>query len=1254
MHESLLAYIPMDRRQAMARGEDLPEQSTGAALFADISGFTPLTETLVHALGDRRGAEELTAYLNRVYDALIDELHRWQGSAIAFAGDAVTCWFDDHGQPGSGVRRAATAALAMQHAMHAFSAVDTPAGTTVSLSMKAAVAAGPVRRMLVGDPRIRVIDAIAGQTLARLAAAEKQAQRGEIILAPCAAAALAGHATIHDRRRDQDGDAHALLAGLQQPAPPTPWPPLAVDSVSEEQVRPWLLPPVYARLRSGQGEFLAELRPTVALFVRFAGIDYDHDPAAGSKLDGYMRWVEATVARYEGTLIDLNIGDKGSYLYINFGAPLAHEDDAARAAGAALDLQRIPAQLDSIQPVQIGLSQGRMRAGAYGGHAQRTYGVLGNAVNLAARLMMAAQPGQIIADRSVQGLLEEEYIWTPLPRLRVKGMRDQVTVFALTGARRRNQPRLLTADDLPPMVGRQAELQHFGAWLTAAQQGNGRIISVVGGAGIGKSRFIAAGTRPARARGFAVHGGECEGYGHNASYHVWQPIWRDLLTLDLRRSPATQLDELEETLGAIDPSLRPRAPLLGAVLGLDLPDNDLTRAFDPALRKTSLESLLADVLRALAAAQPRLLVLEECQWLDELSLDLVETLGRAIADVPVLMVLAFRPEEAARPVAARVAALSNYRALELNELTPQELHEIAQAKLQRRPQAQATDGMHPALLARIVAQAEGNPFYLEELLNFVQRQEIDPVDATTLTRMDLPNSLQSLVLSRIDQLGEHEKTTLRAASIIGRTFRVAWLSGYYTDLGDPATVQGHLDQLHAYDFTLPALTEAEPTYLFKHIITYEVTYAGLPFATRARLHARLAQYLEAHVDAGAIAESTVLDALVYHYTRTPQQDKQRHYLQRAAVAAQRVSAFAAARDYLTQLLTLTPASDPSRSALERRLGDVYSRLGDYAAAQTALEQALAAAGTDADRAATRTLLAQIAFQKGDYRAAQTTLLETVALARAGGEMTVLCRALTTLGRVNWRLGDMDGVVAAFEEALTLARSIGDVARELAALNGLGVAFLHSDGAKAERLLTDVLTLADEAGNRERVMIALSNLGVLEDERANDAAARAYHRRALAIARELGTQYYIAHHLSNLAGSEIALGQLDHAKVHNHEALILAQRLGTQFVTIQALCNTMEIAYAEGDRAWALALAGLMRRQPAWSSEDTRWLDALLAAWALDPETAAASMAKGDELDWDNTIQAILRERPQATDESTAQGKIEPRTDTDDSTAISHR
>ena len=394
MNESLLSYIPMDRRQAMVEGRSLPDQTRGAALLADISGFTPLTEVLVRELGAQRGADELTVCLNRVYEALIEQLHRWRGSAIAFAGDAVTCWFDgDDGQ------KAVACALAMQEAMRSVQAVHTPFGSTITLSMKAAVATGPARRWLVGDPRIRVIDTLAGAILERLAAAEHQAERGEVILAPCALASLADAAVIGAVRTAPDGRTFGVATGLRKAPQPAPWPPVPLDPLDENEVRPWLLAPVYERLRQGHGGFLAELRPTVALFLRFGGIAYDEDPAAGARLDAYVRWVQATVERYQGTLIDLNIGDKGSYIYVNFGAPITHEDNAARAAATALDLRQPPAGFDYTAPVQIGISQGRMRVGTYGAKDHRTYGALGDEVNMAARLMMACQPGQIPGER---------------------------------------------------------------------------------------------------------------------------------------------------------------------------------------------------------------------------------------------------------------------------------------------------------------------------------------------------------------------------------------------------------------------------------------------------------------------------------------------------------------------------------------------------------------------------------------------------------------------------------------------------------------------------------------------------------------------------------------------------------------------------------------------------------------------------------------------------------------------------------------
>jgi class 3 adenylate cyclase len=179
--QTLAAYVPLRVARAALEGTPPPTQAKaerlqGAVLFADISGFTPLTAALARELGLRRGAEELTWLLNEVYGVLIAEVHRYGGSVIGFSGDAITCWLDgDSGQ------RAVACALAMQGAMAPFVSVQTPAGTPVSLAIKVAVAAGPVRRFLVGDPGVQNVEVVAGRTLERLADAEHQANPGEVV-----------------------------------------------------------------------------------------------------------------------------------------------------------------------------------------------------------------------------------------------------------------------------------------------------------------------------------------------------------------------------------------------------------------------------------------------------------------------------------------------------------------------------------------------------------------------------------------------------------------------------------------------------------------------------------------------------------------------------------------------------------------------------------------------------------------------------------------------------------------------------------------------------------------------------------------------------------------------------------------------------------------------------------------------------------------------------------------------------------------
>ena len=338
----------------------MPDRVRGAALFADISGFTPLTEALANELGPLRGAEELTANLNRIFHALIEELERFGGHVIYFSGDAITCWFD--GDDGA---RATACALAMQKTMGDIGEVVTPAGGRVHLAMKAAVAVGAARRFLAGDPDIQVMDVLAGRMIDALATAEHLAAKTEVVLDPSALESLGDRVEIRELRVDPDSRLEfGVVSSLR----------IAVDDapasgheepLPEEVVRQWLLPPIFERVRTGRGEFLAELRSAYPLFVRFGGIDYDNDEDAIAKLDDFIRRAQRILTTYGGNVLQLTLGDKGAYLYAVFGPPQAHEDDAARAAAAALELRELESTA-AITGIQIGITYGRLRSGTYG------------------------------------------------------------------------------------------------------------------------------------------------------------------------------------------------------------------------------------------------------------------------------------------------------------------------------------------------------------------------------------------------------------------------------------------------------------------------------------------------------------------------------------------------------------------------------------------------------------------------------------------------------------------------------------------------------------------------------------------------------------------------------------------------------------------------------------------------------------------------------------------------------------------------
>ncbi|MEW5957753.1 MAG: tetratricopeptide repeat protein [Chloroflexota bacterium] len=1221
--EALSAYIPRDRCQAIARNESLPDRSTGAALFADISGFTPLTEALLKAYGPKRGAEELTQQLNLIYDALVLEVHHYGGSVIAFSGDAITCWFD-----GDDGLQATACGLAMQQTMSRFANVKTPSGEMLLLAMKVAVATGPIRRFQLGDPQIQYIDALAGATLDHMAAVEHHAGKGEVVVGAEVLAQIGDKLEVVARRDDQEtGRPCGVVARLLDPYDTqvelTRQPVLALETLTEAQACPWLLPPVYERLRAGAGEFLTELRPAVALFLSFRGIDYDQDEAAGTKLETYIRWVQNILVRYEAYLFQLTIGDKGSYLYTAFGAPIAHEDDAVRAVSAALELRTPPPELNFIDQIKIGLSQGQMRTGAYGGTMRRTYGVLGDAVNLAARLMQAAAPGQILVSKPVRQTAGESFIWGSMPAFKVKGKAEPVTAFAVTGLSAQRVIQLQEPNYALPMVGREAELTLIEQKMTQVLAGHGQIVGIVAEAGMGKSRLVAEVIRLATGRQLMGYGGECQSYGTNIGYLVWQPIWAGIFGLDPDRELSDQISALAIQLGGIDPALAPRLPLLGAVLNLSIPDNDLTRSFDAKLRKTSLESLLVDCLRARAKETPLLLVLEDLHWLDPLSHDLLEVMGRAIVDLPVLLVLAYRPPQLERLQAPRVEQLPYFTQIPLADFTPQEAERLIGLKLEQffGVEAQAS----PTLIERITARAQGNPFYIEELLNYLQDQGFDPQDSDSLEQLQLPTSLHSLILSRIDQLTERQKSAIKVASVIGRLFRAVWLWGIYPELGDPENVKIDLETISRMDLAPMDKPEPELTYIFRHIVTQEVAYESLSYATRAMLHDRIGQFIEQNY-AGKL--DRFIDLLAFHYDHSENTAKKKEYLRKAGEVAQEEYNNEAAIDYYQRVLPLLLLEEQVPVLL--KLGRVLQLKGRWDEAQDKFKQALALAkqlGNRSAQAWCETDMGKLLWQKGLFAEALAWLDRARIFFEKTNDQAGVGEIWHYQGTIAAQQGNLAEARRLWEQSLAIRQELDDKVNIANLLSNLAIAARNrGDHQESQRLNEQALELRYKLGDKRAIALSLNNLGQLLTDMGKYEIARPQLEVAVDLQRQIGDRFQLANALHTLANVLRDAGDYGAARQKYDESLGVLWELGERWMLAYVLEDMGGLAALRGYPARALRLVGaaaVLREETgsSLSPAEQDMLEKMLgparqalgqAAEALEAEGRALSLAQAVE------------------------------------------
>jgi class 3 adenylate cyclase/tetratricopeptide (TPR) repeat protein len=1097
MHYTADVYIPMDRRQTTAA---LPERAQGAVLLADLSGFTPLTERLSNAFGPHRGAEELTRHLNLVHNALSDQINLYRGSVIGFSGDGVTCWFDDQSAEAPGCERAVAAALAMQSVMQGISRVELPNGEAITLAMKVAVATGTVRRFLIGNPDVQFIDVLTGHIMERVAAGEHLAGKGEVVIDAPTAAALGERVSVIRWREDEDtAQRFAVIDGFQELHQPEMWPPLA--DMNDVQVMPWLLPALRDRLQQGLGEFVTELRPAVALFLHFEGIDFENDERAGSKLDTYIRYAQGVLARYEGLLVQLTIGEKGSFFYAAFGAPIAHEDDVLRAVSVALELRTPPRDYNFIHSVHIGISQGTMRVGTYGSTTRRTYGVLGDEVNLAARLMQHAGMGEVLGSSRVQKNTAEVFSWQALPPVQVKGKKKPVARARLIG-----RPQVLA--DAVGFTGEFIEsedrLNDLTAFFSPLAEGKfSGVAYLYGEPGIGKSR-LAYETQQRLRRQFRVSWFTCSADRIlRQSLYPFRHFLREYFDQYVRSSEADNKSRFDEVfasligtpeLAALQAELEEARPFLGALVDLYWEKSPYDLA-DPKARFEGTLLAFRTLIQAESLRQPVMLQIEDAHWLDPDSKTMLESLLQDTDHSNCGIIINSRYLEEGRAFRLNLDERAPHTVLEIKPLSPDGTCRLTTRVLGGK--------ISEGLAVLMTAKTGGNPFFIEHLAldmrerGILVKNEQDEWQPVVQALGEMPSSISAVLVARLDRLPLQPKAIVQVAAVLGQSFELPVLAQMVDgDLGE--TVR----QLEAESiWVILDKTHVQ----FQHTLLRDAAYE---MQERSRL-------MELHGLAGKAIEKLYGDELsvyaadlTYHYGMAGDSQRECRFARMAGETAAEHYANGEALTYLSRALALTAPQEQREcySLLLAREG-VYDLMADRAAQM----QDLNTLAELADAIADDRLRAEVALRRANYAEVTSSYNDVAAAAENAVVLAQYCEAgdIEAAGWLAWGRalgwqGHYDKALDCLKCALVMAQERELTRLEAACLRNLGiVAYAQGDYETARTYQGNALHLSRAVGDRRGESNALHNLGQIARDLRDLTAAEDYQEQALRLSRETG-------------------------------------------------------------------------------------------------------------------------------------------------------
>ncbi len=899
-------------------------------------------------------------------------------------------------------------------------------------------------------------------------------------------------------------------------------------------------------------------------------------------INGAFEHLIAPVYRYEGTVARL----MGDGILAFFGAPIAHEDDPQRAVLASLEI------LQSIKPysarvrkswgfdlnVRVGINTGLVVVGAVGSDMRMEYTALGDAINIAARMEQAAAPGTVQIAEATHKLIAPLFEFEDLGGIEVKGKDAPVRAYRVLNPRA-EPGRLRGIEGLEaPLIGRGAEMQTLRQALLDLQQGRGQILSMIGEAGLGKSRIMAELRRTSTPVSntdapLTWLEGRSLSYQSSTPYAPFIALFEEYFQLTETLSEEDKYSQVAASVEQVMPGRSDEvAPFIATLLGIGLSGSPLERIKylePPQVRERTFLSV-SSFFEALAATGPLVLVIDDLHWADPTSLELLEQLLPVTDRTMLIVIVLFRPrrEEPSYDfyqLAEREYA-HRHTAIRLEPLPEDNARELVANLLH-------VEDLPLDVRNLILSKAEGNPFFVEEVIRslldarLIVRHNGRWRATREIVEIAVPDTLTAVITTRLDRLDDEARRAAQTAAVIGREFNYETLASLY---GANDRLEQALTELQRRELIWEASRIPQRRYLFKHALTQETAYNSLLLKNRRVLHKRVGELL-----AGQAPER--VNEIARHFLDGGERARALPYLVAAGDRAARAYATREAIGYYEQALEILPQGDElelSRRAFEG-LGSALTFANDVPRAiqtyQQMLEQAKAKGDMHMQVSALNKMSYVTALRLGEFQKAETYITEADQLARESDDTAGLSELSLIRCMMCTAVADFDGVVRYMDETVSIGRQLAEkeqMSMGLAHIASSQIFMLQFE--EGWETLQEGLALSREIGDREHEADHLASIAPIYHMRNGDlASARSTAQEGVGIAKNIGSVNIAAQGLRVLGILDQIQGDYEQAIHYLTEYLNTGRKAGLPFLEAEALCRLgsvfLEISPALVDR-----------------------------------------------------------------------------------------